>query len=166
MKLFSRSRIILVTFISILLSLFSSIPAYAASDSYYGRNYCTYSGDQYACRFLRGGGFFLTSSNGRDALAFQSDGNLVGRVRSTGAVWYQSYTGGYQGYELWEQSDGNIVIYRFGGDQIHGAAVWATNTCCRSDLEYRITMGGDGHFSVWYNSSGTWVRWKSFGSGP
>ena len=56
------------------------------------------------------------------AVAMQDDGNLVVRDAGSAAVW-GSGTGGNPGSRLVVQDDGNVVIYGPGG-----GAVWATDT--------------------------------------
>ena len=160
MKLARRLPVLLAA----LCTLATSTPAGAVDTvKYFGTDYC---GGYYGagCGYYKGvHTFMLYSSNGRDALAFQSDGNLVGRVRSTGTVWFQSYTHN-TGYVLRLQDDCNVVVY----DVDETRALWAAGSQLgQSVRQCRITLGGDGRFSIWeYAGSYGWSRIRSWGDGP
>jgi hypothetical protein len=116
------------------------------------------------CSFYPGE-FTLYSSNGRDKLAFGLSGNFAG-YDSAGRQWFQSGTAG-TGHELRLQTDGNIVVYDDGPqhDFIGQQALWAAGVHCCFHW-YRITTGGDGHWSLWGGYSTTnWLRLDSYGNG-
>lgn len=138
-------------------------------------------GDQSAYQgnavFYRGE-FDLYSANGRDHLGFGMSGNFAG-YDSAGVMWFQSGTAS-RGAELRLQTDGNVVVYDSGnppGTYLNQRPLWASGTYESTTYGtvnyhlYRVTMGGDGHFSVWHklvlDTTGrwTWVRWASFGNG-
>jgi len=117
------------------------------------------------CSFYPGE-FDLYSVNGRDHLGFGRSGNFAG-YDSAGVMWFQSATAS-TGKELRLQTDGNIVIYDDGPqhDFLGQRALWASNTNTGHFYWYRITMGGDGHWSLWGGYSTTnWLRLASFGNG-
>lgn len=112
------------------------------------------------------GEFDLYSSNGRDHLGFGRSGNFAG-YDSAGVMWFQSNTVS-TGRELRLQTDGNVVIYDAGpnGDFLGQRALWASGTETNVDFHlWRLTMGGDGHFSIWRMHNGAWERVASFGNG-
>lgn len=140
-------------------------PSIVPSNQYflYGETYCDHPDVSYSC-YIDTSGFHLYSSNGRDVLGFQSDGNWVGRVRSTGAVWFETNTKyNYNGWLVFDP-DCNIVVL----DSTGGYVKWSAGVSVAGAKRCRLTLGGDGRFSIWsYNEYyGTWVRVKSFGTGP
>lgn len=80
----------------------------------------------------------IRSANGRYALTYQVDGNLV-LVDTASIVLWASNTGGVPGAAIL-QRDGNFVIYNKAGESI-----WSTGT---SGTGVRIEVGDDGVVSI------------------
>lgn len=125
------------------------------SNSAYGGNASFYPGE-----------FDLYSANGRDHLGFGMSGNFAG-YDSAGRQWFSANTTG-TGAELRLQTDGNVVVYDSGhpaGTFISQQPLWASGIYGHF-YWWRITMGGDGHWSLWGGYSTTnWLRVASFGNG-
>ena len=89
-----------------------------------GRHALVYQGDGNLVLNGPAGPAWASNTAGRSvgAAVMRDDGNLVVQDASTAAVW-TSGTGDHPGSRLVVQDDGNVVIYR-----PDGAAVWATDT--------------------------------------
>lgn len=122
-------------------------------------------------------GWRIWSSNGRDRLAFGTNGDLAGLVNSTGDVWWHTGTETnpdphYRGSAIWASDSCNLSMdgatYPDGsGHGLWQAGLPSINPATGKMAIYygcRITMGGDGHWSLWsqLTADSPWVRVKSY----
>jgi hypothetical protein len=164
-----KLRIMAVIAVAFIAAFFSSAPAMANYPTnpnvyYFGTDYCTdFTGNQ-TCVMYPGSGWLLYSSNNRDRLGFGLSGNFAGYDNGNSAQWFSSNTA-CDGCDTLEfQRDCNVVIYR----QSDRKVLWAAGSQEGQTIRRcRLTMGGDGHFSIWdwdpfYN---IWYRIVSWGNG-
>jgi hypothetical protein len=90
----------------------------------------------------------VSSLNGRYALTYQSDGNLVLYRNRDGAPLWHSGTNGKPGAVCTMQSDGNLVVY----DRA-GKALWASGT--PNNPGSRLVVQDDGNAIIYTTRSST-----------
>jgi hypothetical protein len=148
--------------------LLTSNPAMASYPTspniyYFGTDYCS-GWENQACTMYPLSGWILYSSNGRDRLGFGGSGNFAGYINGTSTQWFSTNTAG-QTPTLDFQSDCNVVMYTQTSPQ---RVLWASDSSVGQSVhKCRLTMGGDGHFSIWdyYPNTLGWVRIISWGNG-
>lgn len=141
----------------------------AAAATYPADPNIVYFGDAYCAGncYYAPGQLMMYSSNNRDRLAFGGSGNFAGYHNGTTTAWFNANTAGV-GFDLAMQDDCNVVVYDSGWN-----ARWSSNSNVGQHVgRCRLTMGGDGHFSVWdYYDPATcgcslgWVRIITWGNG-
>ena len=94
------------------------------------------------------------SADGRAALRYQSDGNLV-LYGSGGAVLWDAGTWGHSPGRAEMQTDGNFVIY-----DAAGTPIWATGTHAPGGY---LRVAGDGYVMV-HDAAGVGIWWSGSGS--
>jgi hypothetical protein len=102
---------------------------------------------------------YLLSADGRFALLFQTDGNVVIYGPGMHPLW-QTMTGGGGGARMVYQSDGNLVVYSGGN-----VPLWWSAKGAALAPGGHLTIQNDGNL-VLYNGSSAPVWWSGTGGFP